>query len=492
MKKIILFSSLALITAFCLSALYTPGSKAEHANYNKLNTPKDTTYIVIAWNDLGMHCANKYFGNMCILPPYNNQHAQVIKKGSSTSLPQVMTTGMKVTYEVPGNTYSVGKTDFWTYASSLFGVTLANDTGLTGVGLTGAMNISGNYFHVEGIPVTPFPDNDLINEHPFQLTLIKLYDASNNLLASTQSVIPVSNEINCVSSGCHSSEQNILNLHETVTGFDPNVKPILCANCHQDNALGMAGTVGTPVFSEAIHNKHGGLTNDCYKCHPGPLTQCFRDIMHTGGMVCQDCHGSVSNVGQTISNGRQAWLEEPDCGAVACHGPTHAAETGKLFRNSKGHAGLFCSACHGSPHAILPTNNANDNLQNLTLQGYAGTLNKCVVCHGVNPTGAGPHGLYASIISYDSSAANANQLLNIYPNPVISSATIPFNLVKKAKVNLALVNSNGQQVKLFLDQNMLAGSYTVNFNTDRLTKGVYYCVLKIGSEVYTNRIAVIN
>jgi hypothetical protein len=490
MKKLLLFAGFIIMAAIIWASMYSSEAGTNRTGFKSMKPPKDTTYIVLAWNDLGMHCANKNFNNMCILPPYNNQKAQVIKVGTSTTFPEVMTSGYHVTYEIPGNTYSVGKTDFWTYANAIFGVTLANNIGLTGVGLTGTMSTTGNYFHVEGIPITPYPDSDLVNEHPFQLTLMKAYNAGNTLLATTQSVIPVSGEISCVSSGCHSSEQNILDSHESVTGFDPNVKPIFCAGCHQDNALGTPGT-SAPVFSDAIHSAHGSITNDCFKCHPGPVTQCFRDTMHTAGTVCQDCHGSVSNVGQTVSNGRQPWLEEPDCGAVACHGPAHGAQAGMLFKNSQGHGGMFCSACHGSPHAIQPTTQPNDNVQNISLQGFRGTLRKCTVCHGVNPTGAGPHGIYASVVNYDPTLASTNELLNVYPNPVTSSGTIPFNIVKKSEVNLALFNSGGQQVKLYLDEHMAAGSYKVDFATDGLTKGVYYCILKVDGKAYTQKIAVL-
>nr|HPM91308.1 hypothetical protein [Bacteroidales bacterium] len=42
--------------------------------------PVDDSYVIISWNDLGMHCANKDFANICVLPPYNNLKAQVILK----------------------------------------------------------------------------------------------------------------------------------------------------------------------------------------------------------------------------------------------------------------------------------------------------------------------------------------------------------------------------------------------------------------------------
>ena len=355
-------------------------------------------HVLIGWNELGMHCANKDFSSFVVLPPYNNVRAQLIEKGDSTHLPTILTSGIHVTYEIPGNTYSVGKTDFWDYAYALFGANLQPNIGLTGNGLTGNMSPVENYFLATGIPITPYTDANLAIEDPYQLGLLKAYDsASGLLLATAPPVIPVSNEINCVSSGCHSSAQSILNQHGPEAGFDPTKTPVLCASCHASNALGAPGKPGLPSLSEAVHKHHGGITNDCYKCHPGPNTQCLRDVMKTQhNFTCQNCHGSVTNVGETISSGRIPWLQEPSCGATACHGATYAEEPGKLFRMSRGHGGLFCSACHGEPHAILPSGNARDNVQNIALQGHAGTLNQCQVCHGIVPAGAGPHGIVAS------------------------------------------------------------------------------------------------
>ncbi len=489
MKNKLFLLVLGIGGLFITTALYNPQMTFTKIS-NKVARIMSGTHIILAWNDLGMHCANRQFENICILPPYNNQYAQVIKVGSATSLPEVTTPGMKVTYEIPGNTYSVNKTNFWTYAPLIFGVTFPADTGLTGNGLSGTMILNGNSFLADGIPITPFSDNDLVNENPYQLTMIKLFDSGNNLLATTQSVIPVSNEINCVSSGCHNNEQHILNEHESVSGFNPNNKPIFCASCHKDNALGTPGTAGTPVFSEAIHLKHGSKTNDCYKCHPGPVTQCFRDIMKTKGMVCQNCHGSVTDVGQTIKNGREAWLEEPDCGAAACHGPSYAPEPNKLYRNSKGHGGLYCSACHGSPHAIFPTNNINDNLQNQTLQGYTGTLNKCIVCHGINPTAAGPHGLYASVANHGAAATRTDQLMNAFPNPVSGSVTIPFMLGKEGKVDLAIYNHNGMLIHQIFNGKLQAGLYSARFELSDLPSGIYYYILSTGSDSYTKKLII--
>ena len=64
-----------------------------------------------------------------------------------------------------------------------------------------------------------------------------------------------------------------------------------------------------------------------------------------------------------------------------------------------GHGGVACEACHGSPHAIwpVPDVNANDNLTAVQLQGHAGFISECSVCHesGSLPlTINGPHGMH--------------------------------------------------------------------------------------------------
>ncbi len=459
--------------------------------YNPVPDPNENQYIVIGWNDLGMHCSNKDFSKMAVLPPYNNLYAQIIKVGDENNNPEILTNGFNISYEVPGNTYSVGKTNFWDYAEQLFGVNLPDNIGLTGAGLSGEMEIQENHFWKEAIPITPYTDDDLINEDPYQLALLQAHDDQNNLLASTQPVIPVSNEIGCVGSGCHSSETNILYEHEDEGGFDPNDTPILCAECHSSNALGTPGTPGLESFSEVIHDEHSDETNDCYKCHPGSEAQCLRGVMHGEGMICQDCHGSVANVAQTIANGREPWLEEPQCGATDCHGPDYAEEPNKLFRQSKGHGGLYCSACHGSPHAILPSTNDRDNVQNIALQGYEGTLQECTVCHGVSPTGTGPHGILATEIKEISAGThNGDKIENVYPNPASENVKISFTLTDAARIDISLYALNGQKVATLVKRNMASGKYEVSFNTSDQDAGVYLIIFDNGENKFEKKLVI--
>lgn len=438
------------------------------------------SYIVVGWNDLGMHCCNKDFSKIAILPPYNNINAEVIKKGTANTLPEVIINGVTINYSIPGNTYSVGKTNFWDYELELFGVNLQDNIGLTGAGLTGTMDVGDGAFIKEGVPLTPYADNDLVNEDPFQLALYEVYNSNNELITSTQNVIPVSNEINCVSSGCHSSETNILYEHEDEGGFNPNNTPILCAECHADNALGTTGHAGVPNFSYVIHNKHKNETNDCYKCHPGSNTQCLRGVMYGHGMVCQDCHGSVANVALTIQQGREPWLEEPSCGATSCHGSNYAEEPGKLFRQSKGHGGLYCSTCHGEPHAIVPSTEARDNTQNIALQGFSGVLQDCTVCHGVNPTSPGPHNLLPSAIHEIPGVESNGIVLNQnFPNPFSKITNIPFTLNKSGRVHMGVFSMDGKNIVNIINRKMDPGTYQAELNSDLLTPGSYVIVMDV-------------
>ena len=217
-------------------------------------------------------------------------------------------------------------------------------------------------------------------------------------------------------------------LYQTAVGGTP----VLCAACHSDNALGAPGLAGIGAESSDMHNLHGpqilqsnGQTLDqnsqaddmksCYLCHPGPITQCKRGAMNK--VLCANCHGTLTYAGNPARN---PWLVEPSC--QLCHQNSQRYTTtfdnngnwravtdqtfatnanvpipgSDLYRFSSGHGNLFCSGCHGSPHAEYPTLQANDSVYPTYLQGYVAKVTECKVCHTnvpVTPNG-GPHGIH--------------------------------------------------------------------------------------------------
>jgi hypothetical protein len=412
------------------------------------------THLVLSWNDLGMHCMNQWHADFEVLPPFNTLQAQVIRRGDALRQPEVVTDGLSVEYSVPGNTTSVTKTDFWTYAPALFGVALPPDVGLTGKGLTGTFDLAApGLFEAKGIPVTPFTDAEPTVESPFQKALVVVKDGVGNELARGTPVIPVSTEVGCVGSGCHSSVNSILNGHEREAGFDPNVRPILCAKCHASPALGTTGIREANYFSYRIHDKHRfvdtqypGITG-CYKCHPGPKTQCLRGAMsQRHGLVCQDCHGNMATMATSISRGRVPWLNEPSCGG--CHGTLYAENTGQLFRFSTGHGGVACEGCHGSTHADYPSREATDNADLIALQGYAGVLSDCTTCHGVTPAAAGGPHWTSEPLDVDRSLLGGAGRLAAWPNPLRDGCTFSIDARPGESGELLVHDLQGRIVRM--------------------------------------------
>ena len=448
-----------------------------------------STHVALAWNDLGMHCMNHWFHTIAVLPPYNNLVGQVILRGYGTIPPHVVTSGLTVEYSIPGNTYSTGKTDFWDYDVQLFGIDLPLNIGLTGKGLTGVLDpVSGHYI-ASGIPITPYPDATPTTADPYQQALVIVRDAGGTEVCRSVPVIPVSVEMNCVSSGCHASETAILGQHEQVPGFNPNNPPILCAGCHADPILGTTGIPEAGYFSLRMHAQHEFIDQEipgiagCYKCHPGPQTQCLRGAMNNDfGLICQDCHGTMGNMALTIEGGRIPWMQEPAC--RSCHTAPYGEPQGQLFRNSQGHGGVFCSGCHGSPHAEFPSRVARDNANAIALQGHAGILRDCRVCHGSTPSAPGPHG-YVPTDVVESEIVATSAPLRIYPSPVVDGCTIEFAAAVTPDCGtpdsgrLLVFDSQGRTLRLLRPQLAGDGHWRVRWDAcradgRRVAPGIYF------------------
>ena len=404
-------------------------------------------WTVVGWNNLGMHCMDSDYSIFSILPPYNTIHAQLF---DPTGKRITDASGYVVTYEAAAdpsgsiNTTSVGKSDFWQFAMPLFFLQqpLPADTGLTGVMMPGPANVArpmnwdsaNGWWVAEGLPLTPYDDSDVKN--PYPMMRIQVHATGGALIASTDIVAPVSDEMDC--KACHASTSgpaarpasgwindpnperdyrlNILRLHDEKAagnpnyaamlssfGYDPaglfatsNVRPVLCAACHASNALGTTGVTGVLPLTAATHGLHAqvadpitGLLLDnsnnratCYRCHPGATTRCLRGAMGrsvaddgTLAIQCQSCHGSMSMVGAPT---RQGWLDEPAC--QNCHTGTATHNNGSILYTS-----VFDSSGQRR-QAVDQTfaTNADTPMPGISLyrfsSGHGGV--KCEGCHG--------------------------------------------------------------------------------------------------------------
>ncbi|MDD2828334.1 MAG: hypothetical protein PHW18_02030 [Sulfuricurvum sp.] len=448
-------------TASNASKGYSPTTPAT-AGTDIGNTGK---YTLVAWNDLGMHCMDgKDYSVFSILPPYNNLHAHLIDKTLTAG--KSITTGVTLTYEAVAdttgsiNTYSAGKTNFWDWVLSLFGGRPADDHGLnmsggaanptpslTPAGMT--YNGANGWWEAEGIPVTPMDDKN-ISKNYYPMVKVVARDATGTIIATTKVVLPVSDEMSCVT--CHASnsvaaakptagwinntasvekdwKQNILRLHDqkhptaisdagmagtykngsTLLANADAGQPVLCAKCHKSNALGTGLIAGIKPLTEALHSKHATVTDpttglsmdsstnrdSCYKCHPGSVTKCLRGAMGnaknangSNAIDCQSCHGKMSDVGKS---GREGWLDQPNC--QQCHDRTAATANFTRFTS------VFSSP--GTLRATIDTKfatTANTPMAGKSLYRFSkghGNL-QCEACHG------------ATHAEYPSSHANDN------------------------------------------------------------------------------------
>lgn len=360
-------------------------------------------YVVLAWNDLGMHCLNPTYDQLIILPPYNTLWAQVIQRGNP---PRIVTNQVTVSYAIINNTTSLGKLsygDFWNpEVLALFPIdSPPPDKGLNlhdptiHNGLSGTMQQVGDHFQADGIPVTPVDDDGI--KDPYQVARITVKDLSGNTLVQTQAMVPTSDEINC--RRCHApigsitgAFIDILRTHDSshATTLETDV-PILCASCHGSPVLGSdpldRGSAGL-YLSQAIHGFHSGRTAPgggaiaCYDCHPGVSTQCNRSLAHTSADGnCITCHGTMDQMSADIAATKIPWVNEPEC--ISCHAGVAEVNTGAtLYRNAAGHGGIYCAGCHQSPHAMVPSRESADNYQAQQYQNASVTIASCAACHG--------------------------------------------------------------------------------------------------------------
>ncbi|HEX5400094.1 MAG TPA: Ig-like domain-containing protein [Verrucomicrobiae bacterium] len=359
-----------------------------------------------------MHCIDSDYSVFSILPPYNVIEAQLIVNGQLVT----RSNGYTVTYQAVAdpsgsfNSTAAGKGNFYDFALPLYGVNLPVDSGLLDWGMPGTNNtpqamlfeqtntpvppLPGvttpvNWWRAEGIPISPYDDAG--KKNPYPLMLLAARDAGNNVIATNQIVLPISDEMDC--RACHASGSaddarpaagwvwdgnqerdfrlNILRLHDQheftnhaglyaaallARGFNPaglyrsvtaDKQPILCAACHADVALNILNSYSNiPPFTASMHVYHGHVLDPilktplddvanrsaCYRCHPGSTTRCLRGAM--GGAIAADgsmemqCQSCHGNMSNVGSISRTGWLDEPAC--QSCHTGTAMSNNGQI------------------------------------------------------------------------------------------------------------------------------------------------------------------
>ena len=98
-------------------------------------------------------------------------------------------------------------------------------------------------------------------------------------------------------------------------------------------------------------------------------------------------------------------------------------------------------------------------------------------------------GTSENIVENTTNSTNALEM-SIYPNPVVSEATINFNVEATASVSYQIYDLTGRMVQNATLGNYNQGSHSVNFNVNGLSTGTYIVKVQAGAATTTSKILV--
>ncbi len=254
-------------------------------------TTPPPSYKVVAWNDLGMHCACPTFAGFLLLPPFNTIRAQVFDASGRDPIlvtsANASSLGLTIGYNMIDNSDALNQADPYfqqwiTYSPKLFPgfqpVVNGKVMGIAGNGLSGTMAYDSNLLDwtAVGIPAYPLVQADTTknvmtdplggpNRNPYPMTNVFVKNSAGTVLASTNTVTPVAFGGCCT---CHLPLAGQNGYPTTPTGsfaylgkmhgtnsskidfnyLDPTGDgasgPIRCSWCHWDPAMGESAAPG--------------------------------------------------------------------------------------------------------------------------------------------------------------------------------------------------------------------------------------------------------
>ncbi len=426
--------------------------------------------IVMASNDLGMHCACPGTEKMLLLPPFNTLRAQVIERGGKSPVILADPNDIRVEYDVienydtfnnyknhdnPGTDLS---TDFyfstWMDMQPKYGLGSARIDdpddpnfgairGVSGAMLAGEMDAEPEgWWEKIGVPAFPDAHNSSNpeyimvdplggpNRNPYLTAEVEVFDQLNNaLLASTTTTVPVSFGGCC---GCH--------LELTAdNGMDPN----------PDNSFDLMGTLherDSGINFALLDPDGDGVTGPvrCSVCHWDPAM----GESYPGEATHPDGYADPDNVGQflpksqfTFSDVLHRWHVEntqvlsynPDLATdcyechpsnnVMCYRGHHTNKTTGTDNHD-----VWCTDCHGDLHERVAEGQLDQPWQESTLP-------RCQDCHSATGETANLHAFGGS---YLKSMAHKNDSILCSTCHGAPHALYPSNLAKDNVQNIAL------------------------------------------------------
>jgi endo-1,4-beta-xylanase len=126
------------------------------------------------------------------------------------------------------------------------------------------------------------------------------------------------------------------------------------------------------------------------------------------------------------------------------------------------------------PSANLVNNNGSERPALEWLRNYLDTVDVTV-----------------SIENLTNNMPKAFHLYNNYPNPFNPVTHISYDIAKAIRVNISVFDITGRLVETIVNDDQIPGRYTVTFNAEKLSSGMYFYHIKAGSFSKVNRMLLI-
>ncbi|MEO5945908.1 MAG: DUF4331 family protein, partial [Chitinophagaceae bacterium] len=105
---------------------------------------------------------------------------------------------------------------------------------------------------------------------------------------------------------------------------------------------------------------------------------------------------------------------------------------------------------------------------------WAGTSACCGT--PVTPSVANRNSINTSVVEKTSTLelAAPKVFITASPNPTVNNNTIRYHMATAGKINIAVYDGSGRMLKVLVNQKQDAGTYTIEWNTQNMSKGVYF------------------
>jgi len=87
-----------------------------------------------------------------------------------------------------------------------------------------------------------------------------------------------------------------------------------------------------------------------------------------------------------------------------------------------------------------------------------------------------------SVVEFEINIPHGYRLAQNFPNPFISSTRISYSIQRPGFVTLKIYDQTGREIQTLISENQAIGTYSVEFDAHKLSRGIYFYKLQAGNQ----------